>query len=452
MNELSWSITDLVARQRDGEVTAEEILIRALRRIGDDNSRAIVAMDPEAANAAALRADRARAAGVPLGPLHGVPLTIKDSFAVAGMHQCEGTAESSRKAFADAPAVRRLREAGAIIVGKTNVSERLSDLQSQNPVHGRTVNPHHPERTSGGSSGGSAAAVAARLVWGDLGSDLAGSIRVPAAWCGVFGHRPSNGIVSKRGHLPWPVWARLDVTASAAGPFARTAADLRTLLRVLVGAGGLEDRVWRVDLPQPSARTLGGVRVGVWTERTLPVDDEQSTALDALITELAAHGCAVTAIDGSPLATSEAQELYQRLIAHEIAWTSSEVTPAPVTRVYDDLERQRELRERWEALLTDIDVVVAPVVPHVAPPHSEETLSSQIGAWSTVANLGMGPSTVVPLGTGTSGMPVAIQVIGHYGGDLTTIRFAELLEQAGLARAPRPRTSLAHPKRRSSSS
>lgn len=435
------SITTLVHAQRSGAVSAEQIVRDALERIVSDTSNAVVAVEPDAALATAARADRARAAGAPLGALHGVPVTIKDSFAVAGLHLCQGAADGAGTAATDAPAVARLREAGAIVVGKTNVSEHLADLQAQNPVHGRTINPHDAARTPGGSSGGSAAALAAGLVWGDLGSDLGGSIRVPAAWCGVYGHRPSNGIVSKRGHLPWPVDARVDVSASAAGPMARRAADLRTLLTVLTGAAGVERRVWRVELPPARFDDLRGLRVGLWTEPALPVDDEQAAALDALAAGISTRGGIVRPVTGSPLATAEAEELYRRVSAYEIAWPSRDPHGAPISVVMDDAQRRLELREQWEARLDDVDVVIAPVVPHAAPPHSATPLAREIGRWSCVTNLGTGPCTVVPLRLGPSGLPVAVQVVAGFGHDLSTLRVAQLLEDTGLAHAPRPAVS-----------
>ncbi len=435
------TIAALVELQRRGQATAVEVTSGALARIAAGRSNAVIVVDPEGALHAAAAIDRRRAAGLPLGALAGVPVTVKDSFAVAGMHTCDGSPDAVAVAAADAPAVARLREAGAIIVGKTNVPTHLADLQSQNALHGRTLNPHDPRRTPGGSSGGAAAAVAAGLSSGDVGSDLGGSIRVPAAWCGVVGHRPSNGVVSKRGHLPWPLDGRVDVTASAAGPIARTAADARALLQVMAGAAGAEARVWQAVLPPSRVTSLKTLRIGFWTEPSLPIDAETGDALEAVVTALAAAGASVTSVTGSPLADADAASLYKRLTEHEIAWTVPVVRSAPIDEVWADWDRQRRIRDAWESSLDEanVDLVIAPVVPHTAPVHSNEPLPPDAGRWSITANLGTGPSTVVPLGLGAhSALPVAAQLIGRYGDDLTTLGVAELLEASGLSAAPVP--------------
>ncbi|WKK70564.1 amidase family protein [Rathayibacter oskolensis] len=211
------SIAELRAALAAGEVSAVEVASDRLAAAAG-HPGTVVAHDPEAVLRAAASVDERRRRGEPLGPLAGVPVTVKDAFEVEGLVGSVGTAGSVHRSQSDAPAVAALRAADAVILGKTNVPAFLASLDTANDVYGRTVNPWGAGLSAGGSSGGSAAAVASGLSWGDLGSDLVGSIRVPAAWNGVCGHRPSNGVVSKRGHLPWRTSTRLEPSASVAGP------------------------------------------------------------------------------------------------------------------------------------------------------------------------------------------------------------------------------------------
>lgn len=461
------SIAELRQAQISGDLSAVEI---ALDRLGaldlqHESLNAVVVWNAENVLAQATRIDARRRRGDALGTLAGIPVTVKDSFDVAGLPGSIGTSTTVHLATRDAPAIARWRAAGAVLLGKTNIPAYLDASDSANAVYGRTLNPWHPAHTAGGSSGGSAAAVAAGLSWGDLGSDLSGSIRVPSSWCGVFGHRPSTGLVSKRGHLPWPVHGLIDPTASAAGPIARSADDLLELFSTLVGADGPEGRIWKLQLPPPQFTSLAGLRVGVWRDDTsAPVDAETAEAFDALTDRLAAAGCVLTEIRQSVLATVDAERLFDRLIAHEISYgadleagildaSTNPLAGAPVAQAWADWDAQRRLRAEWEEVFEAVDIVLAPVTPVAAPPidlvtragvtielHGrEESLARLIGRWSCMANLGMGPSTTIPVALGgRSGLPIGVQAIGRFGDDLSTLEFARLLARDGLVATLRP--------------
>jgi amidase len=437
------SIAALRDAQRSGSTTAEEIVARHLERIASDPVGAVVESDAAAALSAARDVDGARAAGSPLGPLAGIPLTIKDSFAVAGMHASVGLPESRLRTDADARAVAALRAAGAVIVGKTNVPDMLDSYDTSSTLYGRTTNPWDPSRIAGGSSGGSAAAVAAGLSLGDLGSDLSGSIRVPSAWCGVYGHRPSSGVISKRGHLPWSLDAQMEPPTSAAGPIAGSAADLTELFEVL--AGSVEAGPWRLDLPRSRVDSVRGVRVGLWLDAwEAPVDDETSGALLDFAARVTTAGATVLAIPDPGLGSRESAALFERLVDIELSHGGSGGVSA--ADIWAAREAQAEARATWETIFDSVDVVVAPVTPFVAPPSGDASTPenrSAVGRWSCISNLSQGPSTVVPLALGArSGMPIGAQIMARHGDDRSTLGFARASAAAGLLLdSPSPATN-----------
>ena len=261
------SATRLAARIRAKEISSRELTELYIRRIEryDDVVNAVVVRDFEAALAAADRADAELAAGTPRGPFHGVPMTIKEAYDVVGLPTTWGTpAFRDNVAKQDAATVTFLRDAGGHFLGKTNVPLQLSDFQSYNDIYGTTNNPWNLERTPGGSSGGSSAALAAGFCALESGSDIGGSIRNPAHFCGVYGHKPTYGIVPDQGHaLPGAV-ASPDI--AVVGPMARSAEDLATALEVVSGADRFHERGWRLALPEPARKTLSEFRVAVWAD------------------------------------------------------------------------------------------------------------------------------------------------------------------------------------------
>src|SRR5262245_13744047 len=262
---------------RAGELGSRELLEQHISRVERLNPRlnAVVAFDFERARRRADEADAARKRGTLLGPLHGLPMTIKDSLETEGLCTTCGVPELSKHVPArDAAPVARLRAAGAVVFGKTNTPTWTMDVQTYNPVYGATNNPWDTTRSPGGSSGGAAAAVAAGLTTLEMGSDIGGSIRNPAHYCGVYGHKPSWGIVPDRGHLPPPPGTLADTDIGVFGPIGRSADDLALLLEVI--AGPAEDQAvgWRLALPPPRRGALGDYRVAAWLDDpACPVDD-----------------------------------------------------------------------------------------------------------------------------------------------------------------------------------
>src|SRR5881397_3493907 len=282
----------LAGRQVSAVKLLELHVVRIARHDGTLN--AIVTRDFERARRQAEAADTARARGEE-GPLLGLPMTLKESINVTGLRTTVGVPEWSRfVSDHDAPATTRVRKAGAVVVGKTNVPPVLADWQADNPIFGRTVNPWDPARTPGGSTGGGAAALAAGLTPLEVGSDIGGSIRVPAAFCGVYGHKPSETALPRSGQFPYPPMPNAAVAMGVQGPLARSAEDLELALDVAAGAEVGEDVAWQITIPPARRDRLADFRVAVlpaidW----VPVDGEIAAALENLAARLSRLGCQV---------------------------------------------------------------------------------------------------------------------------------------------------------------
>ncbi|MGH6915918.1 MAG: amidase family protein, partial [Geminicoccales bacterium] len=258
MSELAFETAlGLAARLRAREVGCLELLEHHLARIERFNPElnAIVVLDLERARARAREADRALDRGDVFGPLHGLPMTVKEAIDVAGLPTTWGAPEHKHnRPERNALLVERLMEAGAIVFGKTNVPFRLTDWQTYNPIYGTTNNPFDTSRAPGGSSGGSAAALAAGLVPLEVGSDSGGSIRDPAHFCGIFGHKPSYGVVPQEGH--WMPGAIAPPDLNVCGPMARSAEDLAAALAIMAGPSRMDAPAWRIELPPPRRTSL----------------------------------------------------------------------------------------------------------------------------------------------------------------------------------------------------
>ncbi|MBO0713409.1 MAG: hypothetical protein J2P59_01545, partial [Acidimicrobiales bacterium] len=250
---------ELLALLERGELSSRELLDTYLDRLDRHNKaiNAIVTLDAERARQRAREADEARAHGESWGPLHGLPVTVKDVFETDGLRTTAGSPDlADYVPDRDAVLVGRLRGAGAVIFGKTNTPTMAADGQTFNPIFGTTNNPWDLTRTPGGSSGGCGAALAAGLTPLSFGSDIAGSIRIPANFCGVYGHKPSFGLIPQRGHIPGPPGQRLERDINVVGPLARDARDLDLALSVLAGPRGQEELGWRLTLAPPLDRPL----------------------------------------------------------------------------------------------------------------------------------------------------------------------------------------------------
>jgi amidase len=474
----------MLAALRARRVSARELLALHERRIARYNPalNAIVEPSLEQARRDAEAAD-ARRARAEDAPLLGLPMTLKESINVRGLHTTVGMPFwKDFRAEHDGAVAAAVKAAGAVVMGKTNVPQMLADWQSSNPVYGRTVNPWDPARTPGGSSGGSAAALAAGLTPLEFGSDIGGSIRVPAAFCGVYGHRPSETAMPRSGQFPFPPMPNAAVVMGVQGPMARSAEDLELALDVAAGPEVGEDVAWRITLPPPRRERLGDFRVAIMPPVPwVPLDAEVAGAVDALATALGRLGCQVKATQPAPLGDYRAHyALYLTLLsAVTLARVPSEQRRArlEVMRTRDDEwsrarqrgaesgapdfiawigERER-IRAAWRAFFAEWDVLVAPAFFVPAYPHSDtpwpETPDSirrtldvngqpaleELGLfYPSVATVAGQPATAVPLGRTRAGLPIGVQVIGPYLEDRTPLRFAALLarERGGFVPPP----------------
>ena len=447
-----WPATRQAAAIRDGQLRSADLLERYAERIARINPglNAVVTLDLEGARAAAGAADAAVARGDDLGPLHGLPVTIKDAIETAGMRSTGGAVELRDNVPArDAPVVRALREAGAIIFGKTNVPRWSGDGQTFNEIFGTTVNPWNSDRVPGGSSGGAAAAVAAGLTSFEVGTDIGGSIRLPSAYCGVFGHKPSFGVIPTRGYLDHPQGGTTEADVNVFGPIARSAEDLDLLLDIL----RRREPPWTAELPPPPD-DVQALRVAAWLDDPFcSIDAEVLEVTRAAVAALEASGVQVDHEARPDLDPGEAVDLGGRLIGDAAMSHSRPDTAAgPSHREWLDLNVARAaLRSRWAKFFTRFDAILIPVafVPPFPHDHEGDVTTRtvicngetrpflDIAGWTVLTGLAYLPSTVPPIGLGASGLPTGMQVVGPYGADRRTIRLAaRIAECSGGYQAP----------------
>jgi amidase len=444
---------DLAGAIRRREISSRELLELYLGRIERFNPaiNAVVTLDAEAALETAARADQTTVAGAGLGPLHGLPVTIKDAIETGGIRSTGGARElSSHVPAVDAPAVARLKQAGAIVFGKTNVPRWSGDIQTYNDVFGTTNNPWDISRTTGGSSGGPAAAVAAAMTSFDLGTDIGGSIRIPSGYCGVFGHKPSYGIVSQRGYLDRVGGGLTDPDVNVFGPIARSASDLDLLLGVLAGPNDAEARAWSVTLPPPRHTDLAGYRVGTWLDDPVcAVEAECVGLLEEAATQLAKAGARVS--DARPaIDIAAAFALFSGLLLPAVSLSIDDEAAAEVLsgshRKWLQLQDERaRMRARWAEWFRDYDLLLCPIMPMPPFPHDHSgtmvdrsviingNSRPQIETFAWVGMVGVCylPSTAIPVGRTSAGLPVGMQVVGPYLEDRNCIflahKFSELV-------------------------
>jgi amidase len=464
---------DLVKALADRQVSSRELVDSAISRIEalDPKINAVVVRDFDRARAAADAADAALAKGERRALL-GVPMTVKEQYAVAGLPTTWGDPKNKdRKADADALVVQRLKAAGAVILGKTNVPLNLSDWQSFNEVYGTTNNPWDLSRTPGGSSGGSAAALAAGFVPLELGSDIGGSLRAPAHFCGVFSHKPTLDLVPQRGSGP-PQAPVVPVRGDLAvcGPMARSAADLALELAVLAGPDELSEGIgYKLSLPPPRHEKLSDFRVLVIDTHPLcPTATSIKTALNGLADRLAKLGCRVlrespklpdlartTRTYGELLAAAYSLDLSPddraRIDAAAKALSPEDQSLAAyrlrgITANHSEWIRasrvRAALRGQWFNLFQEVDIVLCPPMPCAAFQHDHAPRRSRqfeidgskipyndLMAWAGIATLNGLPATTMPNGRTESGLPIGVQIVGGYLEDLTTVAFAGFIER-----------------------
>ncbi len=452
MDELGLASAEtLAAAIRARSISSRELLALYLRRLERQNPalNAVVTLDVERAVAAAGAADQLTASGSELGPLHGLPITVKDAIETAGIRSTGGAMElTDHVPTQDAPAVARLKAAGAIVYGKTNVPRWSGDIQTFNDIFGVTNNPWDTSRTPGGSSGGPAAAVAAGLTSFEIGTDIGGSIRIPSSYCGVFGHKPSYGIVSQRGYLDRVGGGTTDADLNVFGPLARSAGDLDLLLGVLAAPNADSAAAWQLRLPPPRHRDLSDYRIGMWLDDPdAEVDAEVVAVLEDAAGALASTGARLEA-DHPDVKMSEAYRLFNDLILAAISVSLEPPVAEPLSGshwAWLNHDRARgAMRRVWEEWFRRFDVLLCPVMPMPAFPHNhlgqvDERMivingrpRSQAGslAWTGLVGVVYLPSTVVPVGFTGAGLPVGIQVVAPYLQDRTALfvaaRLAEL--------------------------
>lgn len=474
------SAVELAASLRAGRLSARELLEMTLARIAAVNPalNAVVHLAAESARAAALDAERRFAAGE-ARPLEGLPVTIKDAFDVTGMVSTAGSpAFKDRVPAVDAAAVARLRQAGAIILGKTNVPVFSGDFQSFNAHCGVTNNPWDVTRSPGGSSGGAAVAVATGMSAFELGTDLGGSIRWPAHATGVYGLKTSWGLVSTWGTVPPPPDRRLERNAElvVAGPMARSAADLDLLLPIL--AGPRDPATPSPALTPPRRSDPRGLRVALWLDEPMaPVDDAVSAAVREAARLLAADGAIVDERARPAIRFEELFEVYALLnhaivayalppkLRDRLALQAKSFAPGDLSHralqaravrmspgLYADVNaRRQKLRRLWARFFEGVDVVLCPPAPVVAIPHDHapdihaRTLDVN-GAprpyldflhWAAPATGADLPAAAAPVMLTPGGLPAGVQIIGPMGEDRTVIAVAAMLERlTGGFRAP----------------
>ncbi|MBX7496482.1 amidase [Qipengyuania sp. 6B39] len=425
---------ETAAAIRRGELSPLEAVEAAIARIEKDDAHinAVVVPDFERAIATARGMDRTQARGNQ--PLYGVPMTIKESFDIAGLPTCWGhKAYAENIAARDARVVRLLKDAGVVFVGKTNVPPDLADWQSNNPVYGRTNNPHDHERSPGGSSGGSAAAVASGMVPCEFGTDIGGSVRVPAHFCGVWGHKSSWALISKHGHDHPAVGGEgaHDGALSIAGPLARNAADLRILMELTA------------SLPiRARGKPISECRFLLLLDHpSCPTDEAVRGPIEDAVAALEAAGLAIDRSSDLLPDLAHQQANYMRML--NVAMARGGPAPggkrASATDWFDMLDLQTRNENSWAELFETYDFVLAPPAPVLAVPHSDARVfdgpitingSAQPGAsalcWAGLATYPNLPSTVLPVG-GTDDLPCGMQVISRRWADLDCIAAAEAI-------------------------
>jgi amidase len=467
------SATALLSAIRTGGISAPELTDLYIRRIERHDGRlnAVVVRDFDRARQQARAADQARARGETKALL-GLPITLKESINVNGLGTTCGVPEwKGYVSPHDAPAAARTRAAGAVLLGKTNVPPILADWQSANPVFGRTGNPWDLARTPGGSSGGGAAAIAAGLSALEVGSDIGGSIRVPAVFCGIYGHRPSETLLPRSGQFPMPPLPNSAIVMGVQGPMARSAEDLELALSVLAGPEVGEDVAWKVALPAARRERLADFRVAIlppipW----LVVDGQITAALQDLADRLAKLGAVVKEVQPEGLGDHREYHGFYRTLLSAVTGARLDAETrrqriANLRAAGDDLSmggvrglegsagdyliwngRREQHRAAWRAFFRDWDVLLAPAINVLAYPHierawpadnSDQTLTFTVDgrsvpyvhglcypALSTVPGQ---PATAFPVGLSREGLPIGLQAVGPYLEDLTPIRFAALL-------------------------
>ena len=477
MSDLAFlSATELAAKVAAKEISAVELLQMYLQRVDAHNPElnAICVDIRDQAMKDAEAADTALAKGQSLGAFHGVPMTVKESYNVAGTPTTWGNPDwRNNVTQEDAECVKKLKSAGVNVFGKTNVPLSLADFQSYNDVYGTTNNPYDHKRIPGGSSGGSAAALAAGLTGLEIGSDIGGSIRNPAHFCGVFGHKPTHDLLWMRGHsAPGDMRATPDI--SVIGPLARSADDLYSAIKVMAGPDEIMSRGYTLNLPELGERPLSDLKVGIWqNDEAAPVAREVEDRVNLVAAALREAGAQIFENSKPEFSADHSNEVYQRLLHATMAsrmplesyeslkdYVANELDPEDNSSTAQTLraqvssfkdwgqanEMRHQLRWRWHEYFKQYDILLTPMMAtaafkHDQRPFAERTLQvdnqerpyfEQV-FWAGLTGVAYLPSTVIPTGLNDIGLPIGVQIIGPQYGDLITIGVAQKLERMGFA-------------------
>ena len=450
-----WSVVEQAKAIKEGKFTSRELLELTIERIESVNPElnAVVTMDLDLARKLADEADDKLKAGAVVGPLHGIPITVKDALETAGIRSTGGATElHNHVPDRDAPVVKAVKEAGAIVLGKTNLPRWSGDIQAYNDMFGTTVNPWNSDRVPGGSSGGAAAAVSAGLSSFEIGTDIGGSIRFPASFCGIYGHKPSFGVVPSTGYIDHEAGGTTEADVNVIGPMARSAEDLELLLKLMLRKEG----PLVASLAEPP-EDVTSLRVAAWLDDPFcPIDGQVASVLEAAVKKLENTGLSVDRearpdIDpneafslGSWLVTSA---MLQSMPAETLKALNEEGAAPPQTthREWLDNHMRREaIRLKWAEFFENYDAIIMPISPVSPFPHNQEgnfgtrTLQGSDGQtrpysdlirWTILTGMAYLPATTPPIGLDSDGLPVSFQVVGPYGGDYTTIRLAKLIAE-----------------------
>lgn len=477
MSDIAFrSATELAAMIAKNDISARELLDLYLDRI-DRYNEALNAVVVDVRKEARETADKMDANPRNVA-FHGVPMTVKESYDIPGAPTTWGNpAWRGNVAKEDAESIKKLRSAGLNVFGKTNVPLSLADFQSYNEVYGTTNNPYDHSRIPGGSSGGSAAALAAGLTGLEIGSDIGGSIRNPAHFCGVFGHKPTYNLLWMRGHTP-PGDIRSSSDISVIGPLARSAVDLDQALRIMAGPDTITARGMKLDLPEWQGRSVKGLKVAVWkNDEHAPVAREVEARVDLVAQALKDAGAIINE-DARPSFTAEhSHDTYNNLLHATMAMRMPE-------QDYEDLqayvgaldpndqsngakvmraqvssfktwgannEQRHHLRWSWHEFFNDYDILLTPMMATPAFEHDHRKFGERTILvdnqerpyfeqvfWAGLTGVAYLPSTVIPTGLNPDGLPIGVQIVSAEYNDLVTIGIAQELERAGFAFTPPP--------------